>query len=479
MQQTSSSKCYYVGCLKRPTYGIDLSRKRESCAEHARPGMVNIDLTRCARQNCETRATFGDPVSGRRKYCSKHAPPGMLNVERKKCARENCPLPPAYWHPQNRKRRCCVEHAEEGMVKLDKKLCPFKGCFTSASYGVPGQKKKRFCAAHAQPGMVSIGGRRCATEGCSKRANYGVEGTRNRQFCAEHARAGMVNINNQKPRAAMIIRRRAGGTAETASPRNRHAGTGVTGVVGVVGGGGGGGGSPGSTTSTASSSFDAGIVGFPVSAATSNHATDGVGVGRWHQRSGIDVGGAYLGVGSVGGGSRYAYPTKQTPAEDSFPVYAPPAASAGVSACIRMQALSYAAFGEDAASGGGLRAEVGSRSDAQDGVRQHEAGIDIAGSRLTGARGMEIPERIRERGGTAVSSGLERGRVAPPWALGKVDDEEVEEGEEGGGSTSSSSSVALPEPSRVLQPWPKSKQAPPLLLTSEGWLAWEWRPVNV
>lgn len=47
MQQTSSSRCYYVGCPKRPTYGVDMSRKRESCAEHARPGMVNIDLTRC------------------------------------------------------------------------------------------------------------------------------------------------------------------------------------------------------------------------------------------------------------------------------------------------------------------------------------------------------------------------------------------------------------------------------------------------
>ena len=42
----SSSRCYYVGCGKRPTYGVDLSRRRESCAEHARPGLVNIDLTR-------------------------------------------------------------------------------------------------------------------------------------------------------------------------------------------------------------------------------------------------------------------------------------------------------------------------------------------------------------------------------------------------------------------------------------------------
>lgn len=43
----SSSRCLHVGCPKRPTYGVDLSRKRESCAEHALPGMVNIDLTRC------------------------------------------------------------------------------------------------------------------------------------------------------------------------------------------------------------------------------------------------------------------------------------------------------------------------------------------------------------------------------------------------------------------------------------------------
>lgn len=90
---------------------------------------------------------------------------------------------------------------------------------------------------------------------------------------------------------------------------------------------------------------------------------------------------------------------------------------------------------------------------------------------------MKICEAKRKGGGTAASPRLKRKQFTPPGALGGG--EEEEEGEEGERATSSSSSATLPERSRVLQPWPKSKEAPPLLLTSEGWSAWEWRPVEV
>ncbi|CAB1109992.1 unnamed protein product [Ectocarpus sp. CCAP 1310/34] len=43
---TATTSCRYPGCPKRPTYGIEASRRRECCAVHALPGMVNIDLTR-------------------------------------------------------------------------------------------------------------------------------------------------------------------------------------------------------------------------------------------------------------------------------------------------------------------------------------------------------------------------------------------------------------------------------------------------
>eukprot|EP00752_Nemacystus_decipiens_P011556 g10262.t1 len=470
------SRCYHVGCHKRPTYGVDLSRRRESCAEHARPGMVNIDLTRCARPNCETRATFGDPATGRRKFCSKHALPGMVNVERKTCARDSCQMPPAYWHPENRKRRCCIEHAEEGMVKLDKKLCPFKGCFTSASYGVPGEKRK-FCAAHAEPGMVSIGGRRCASEECTKRANYGVEGTRNRQFCAEHAKAGMVNINNQKPPAPVIIRRKAGGTAEMASSRNKLDG----------GGGGGRSGSLSNSPGSTGSWFDASNVGFRGPGRSSHPNTNGT---RWQPRT--DVGTAYLGVGGGGGESfpRYAYRAADgLPADRSYPRYTPQATMAEHAG---MRALSHAALGEDGrgggwsgSSGGGGRVvpERDPAIRAEDVARQGGAGIGAASSPSSGP-GEEMKLCDRRKGGdtaTPMSSKLKREQLRPPGASVGAEKEEGPEAEGKGSRSSSPSSnnIVSPERPRVLlKPWPKSKEAPPLLLTSEGWSTWEWRPVE-
>ena len=392
---------------------------------------------------------------------------GMLNVERKKCARENCEMPPAYWHPQNRKRRCCIAHAEEGMVKLDKKLCPSKGCFTSASYGVPGQKRK-FCAAHARPGMVSIGGRRCATEGCTKRANYGVEGTRNRQFCAEHAKSGMVNINNQKPPAPTTIKRKAGGTAETAFPRRKHIRTTSTG--GGCGGGSSGSGSPASAASSASSCFGASNVDVRGSAKESSHPNaDG---SQWPTRA--DAGGARFGVGGVDGGSRTAYRADRRPADGSNLRQAPAAATAEY---VGMRALTYAAFGENALDfgwGGG-----GGGGGGENGVRQPEAGIGAAGSRSTGEG--EKFQKEGKGGGVATSaSSLKSKQCRLPGTPGEVEEEGGRRQDyKGPVSSSSSSGVVFPGRPRMLQPWPKSKEAPPLLQTSEGWSAWEWRPVVV
>ncbi len=46
MKTTGTACCTHPGCSKRATYGVEASRKRESCAGHAKPYMVNIDHTR-------------------------------------------------------------------------------------------------------------------------------------------------------------------------------------------------------------------------------------------------------------------------------------------------------------------------------------------------------------------------------------------------------------------------------------------------
>lgn len=41
-----AASCTHSSCPKRATYGVEASRRRQCCAEHARPWMVNIDHTR-------------------------------------------------------------------------------------------------------------------------------------------------------------------------------------------------------------------------------------------------------------------------------------------------------------------------------------------------------------------------------------------------------------------------------------------------
>ncbi|CAM9501490.1 unnamed protein product [Ectocarpus sp. 4 AP-2014] len=447
----SSGKCLHSGCSKRPTYGVEASRKRECCSQHARPWMVNIDLTRCAKDNCETRATFGEPGSGRRQFCSKHAPKGMLNLERKKCSADDCLMPPTYWHEGNRKRRFCSKHAEDGMVKMDKKLCPVKGCFTSASYGVMG-KKRKFCAVHAERGMVSIGGRRCAKGDCGKRANYGVAGTNKREFCATHAEAGMVNINNQK--RGSVQRKKAGAISNKAGPHDdieeesdekpavRGDGRRASdpSVLGEEEAGGVG-------ASFAGSAEENG----PVSMAADerNHSwsdprlpvaatSDG---GVWDLRGpcgvGISSGSSTknFGGGGGGGGSESSAAYTGHRAKGRKAAGSPPMAAAeGV---------------------------MGGHSDVK-----HE----------------EVARNFWPKRTPTTSPGKDARKGA--WSCSPKGIEGRAESEKYGGSPRSTSSSSSPNgrrpkrPKKLMRPWPKSNgTAVPLLLTSDGWSSWEWQPL--
>ncbi|CAM9146753.1 unnamed protein product [Hapterophycus canaliculatus] len=431
-----TSKCLHPGCPKRPTYGIEASRKRERCSEHALRGMVNIDLTRCAEEDCDTRATFGDPVTGRRAFCSKHAPQGTENVERKKCAVEHCLMPPAYWHPGNRKRRFCVDHAEEGMVKLDKKLCPFKGCFVSASYGIAGEKRK-FCAAHAEEGMVSIGGRRCAQEDCSKRANYGVAGTNKREFCAQHAERGMVNINSQKSTTRKQKNRRNRIFASFPSPAG---GFGAQDILPKP---------PVFYPHMGASGRSEGYIPW--------------GMGRGFRDLNNDPL-APMGPFDPWGRPRFdaTFPTAQGGAGGLMPEPVP---------------------------GGGFKFGLGSSGFGVEGKNEHALARFASGS-----AGRETNTRAAGSA-AAVSGPMEMGSWGTTEAICSVDKkkgkrpsktlgspEEDEEGEEQGVMPSFSSSLTPAigsKRTKVLRPWPERETAPPLLQTSAGWSTWEWRPVVI
>ncbi|CAM9388632.1 unnamed protein product [Scytosiphon promiscuus] len=437
-----TAKCLHPGCLKRPTYGIESSRKRERCSEHALRGMVNIDLTRCAEEDCDTRATFGDPVTGRRAFCSKHAPQGTENVERKKCSVEHCLMPPAYWHPGNRKRRFCVDHAEEGMVKLDKKLCPFKGCFVSASYGIAGEKRK-FCAAHAEEGMVSIGGRRCAQDDCSKRANYGVAGTNKREFCAQHAERGMVNINSQKTITRKQKNRRARLYGGCPPP---------PGVIGVH------------DIRPKPPRFYPHLGG---SAHSEGYLPWGMN-GGFHDMNNDPL--APMGPFDPWARARF---------DAAFPT-----APGGGSAGLTQEHIPGGASFMFGLGGGGFG--LGGTSEHSlarfaSGAPGREARIRGVGSAAAAGCGPTGLGSWSIQGVTGSAGNKKKGKKTSKAMPGSTEeDEETEEqGVMSAFSSSSSPGGGGSKRAKVLRPWPERESPPPLLQTSTGWSAWEWRPVVI
>lgn len=322
------------------------------------------------------------------------------------------------------------------MVKLDKKLCPFKGCFVSASYGIAGEKRK-FCAAHAEEGMVSIGGRRCAQEDCSKRANYGVAGTNKREFCAQHAEPGMVNINSQKTT-----------TRKQKNRRSRLYG-GFPPPVGGIGA---------HEIRPKPPAFYPHIGG---GGPTEGYVPWGVGGGF---RGMHDDPLTSMGPYDPWGRARFdpSFPTAPGGAYGLMPEHTP---------------------------GGGVGCGPGDSSGfGLGGPSEHPVSARFA----SGPAGREA--RIRAVGAAAAAGPTETGSWGIRTATGADGKgkrpstmpgfpEEAEETEGQGGVMSSFSSSSSPgpasKPAKVLRPWPERETAPPLLQTSAGWSAWDWRPVVI
>ena len=95
-------------------------------------------------------------------------------------------------------REFCSRHALAGMTRLDGKGCIHPGCLFEASYGIQGGKSREFCARHASEQKVATLPRNapkrksCLEPGCTTSPSYGEEGTGKRDYCSTHARQGMT-----------------------------------------------------------------------------------------------------------------------------------------------------------------------------------------------------------------------------------------------------------------------------------------------
>lgn len=132
--------CEYLLCSKQASYGVEGSRRRQFCAQHAEDGMIDVCSKRCIFEGCSKHPTFGVAGSRKREFCSKHAGQGMMDLKlMKRCEYIGCSKHPSYG-VEGGKREFCAEHAEEGMVATGKRSARGSSSATPAYGG----KKQRF-----------------------------------------------------------------------------------------------------------------------------------------------------------------------------------------------------------------------------------------------------------------------------------------------------------------------------------------------
>lgn len=90
--------------------GVAGSRRAESCAQHARAGMVYVMKRACGTEECSTKPSFGVTGSRRAEFCTQHARVGMVNVVSKRCSTEGCSTRAYFGVAGSTKPECCSQH---------------------------------------------------------------------------------------------------------------------------------------------------------------------------------------------------------------------------------------------------------------------------------------------------------------------------------------------------------------------------------
>lgn len=194
MVDVKSLRCTAEGCNRRPSHGLEGTRRRLFCKEHAAtlPEMVNLVKKTCQEPGCNKTPSFGEEA-GPRVFCKKHAFPGM-RYKGRRCETPGCQRSPHFGDPGTTRRRFCRKHAGMSMENLKGRCCETAGCSRFPHFNYPGSSRGRFCGEHAKPRMQDVVSKCCEDAGCEKRAKFGPPGTKRPVFCRTHARAPMIDI---------------------------------------------------------------------------------------------------------------------------------------------------------------------------------------------------------------------------------------------------------------------------------------------
>jgi hypothetical protein len=125
---------------------------------------------KCNHPDCKTHPTYNNPGETKALYCAEHRKPGMVDVKHKTCNHPDCKKHPTYNNLGETKALYCAEHRKSGMVDVTHKICNHSDCKTRPTYNNPGETKALYCVEHRKPGMVDVKHKTCKIHMCDIRA---------------------------------------------------------------------------------------------------------------------------------------------------------------------------------------------------------------------------------------------------------------------------------------------------------------------
>lgn len=107
------------------------------------------------------KASYGVDGSKDKGLCSQHAKQGMVHVAKKRCGHPLRTTGPSYGIEGSKKPEFCTHHAQQGMNIVVKRRCGHPRCALIASFGTAGDKVAFFSQGSVEFESVPYGYVRC------------------------------------------------------------------------------------------------------------------------------------------------------------------------------------------------------------------------------------------------------------------------------------------------------------------------------
>lgn len=188
--------CHDDDCAVIPKFNYKGQVRGMYCAQHKKPGMVDVINKRCQDDGCSRRPSFNYAGQKHGVFCSQHKKSGMIDVVTKRCQDDGCTSIPVFNYDGQRGGVYCSQHKKSEMVDVVNKRCQDDGCIgTRPVFNYYGQKRGVYCFQHKNPGMVDVRNKHCQDDRCTgTRATFNFEGQTQGIYCTMHKKSGMLDV---------------------------------------------------------------------------------------------------------------------------------------------------------------------------------------------------------------------------------------------------------------------------------------------